>query len=263
MGIPANIHDAWAAGAGSPTKYEFRMTSTQDGDEADFVWHGTLSTTNYPYQSMNGFPASDFGSWSMGDDDFSRVNGGEFSGVYHYNAESPWTGIPGLGTDKILLQFQGRTWRGGGPNTTEVWTKDGGKVLTRSSAAGERSVSFSISFHLHLTRDPEQIVIFYNGSGADNGYNGDWFRHEPYIYVRHFLDAGLIEFDYRPGERKIQNIWESHNRNNGGVCERKNGDWYEMRTHDGDKDAKGDTPERKRSNQWYNQHKIGANAGNG
>ena len=261
MGIRADINDAWAAGAGSPTKYEFSMSSeidvVQDGDEADFTWHGTLTVTNYPNNSRNGFPASDFATWSVGDDNFSR--GGEIND-YHYGATMPYTGN-GLPTDKILVQFQGRTWRGGGANTTTVYNRGAGIVLPQSGAAGTRTYNFSIPFHLHLTEEPEQIVVFYNGSGANNGMNASWFRNEVYIYVRQFMDAGLITFDYRPGERKVQGVWQSHNRENGGVCERKNGGWYEMRTRQGDKNAKGDPPERKHDNDWYNMHKIGANAG--
>ena len=65
---------------------------------------------------------------------------------------------------------------------------------------------------------------------------------------------------YRPGERKISGVWQSHQR--GGRqyptrAERKSGGWYELKTKKGDENAQGTPPERKRSNAWYNMRAIG------
>lgn len=70
------------------------------------------------------------------------------------------------------------------------------------------------------------------------------------------LVAQWTEF-YRPGERKVNGTWSSHNRS-GGACERKvNGTWTELRTIDGGVGT-GDEPTRKQSETWYNQRKLGA-----
>lgn len=65
--------------------------------------------------------------------------------------------------------------------------------------------------------------------------------------------------DYRPGDRKVNTTWQSHNRVNGGKCERKVGTWNELRTVNGGV-GEGDPPNIKTSNVWKNQKKIGANA---
>ena len=70
------------------------------------------------------------------------------------------------------------------------------------------------------------------------------------------LYAVWTEF-YRPGERKVEGAWKTHNRS-GGACERKvNGSWVEMRTIDGGTGT-NDPPSRKTSGTWYNQRKVGA-----
>lgn len=62
--------------------------------------------------------------------------------------------------------------------------------------------------------------------------------------------------DYRPGQRKINGTWYSHNRP-AGTCNRKvSGTWTEMRTLDGGTGT-GNPPSRKTSGTWYNQRKIG------
>lgn len=69
------------------------------------------------------------------------------------------------------------------------------------------------------------------------------------------LVAAWTEF-YRPGERRINGVWKSHNRS-GGACQRKvSGSWVEMRTIDGGIGT-GDPPSRKTSGTWYNQRKLG------
>lgn len=62
--------------------------------------------------------------------------------------------------------------------------------------------------------------------------------------------------DYRPGERKLNNTWMSHNRA-AGKCERKvNGTWTEMRTNDGGVGT-DNPPFRKHNGVWYNMKQIG------
>lgn len=62
--------------------------------------------------------------------------------------------------------------------------------------------------------------------------------------------------DYRPGERKINGIWQSHNRD-GGVSDRIG--YGTMRTLAGGVGT-GNPPSIKTNDIWYNQKKIGANA---
>lgn len=66
---------------------------------------------------------------------------------------------------------------------------------------------------------------------------------------------------YRPGERRVSGTWQSHQRGgkiNKTYAERRNGAWYELKTKRGDENAQGTPPERKRSNDWYNQKALGA-----
>ena len=62
--------------------------------------------------------------------------------------------------------------------------------------------------------------------------------------------------DYRPGQRKINGIWQSHNRD-GGASDRIG--FGTMRTLAGGVGT-GNPPSRKTSDTWYNQRKIGENA---
>lgn len=69
------------------------------------------------------------------------------------------------------------------------------------------------------------------------------------------LTAQWTEF-YRPGSRKVNGAWSSHNRS-GGACERKvSGTWAELRTIDGGVGT-NDPPSRKTNGTWYNQRKEG------
>ena len=59
--------------------------------------------------------------------------------------------------------------------------------------------------------------------------------------------------DYRPGERKSEQQWLSHNRNGGSANVMVHGAWTEMRTISGT----GNPPLIRRNNSWVNQSKIG------
>lgn len=101
----------------------------------------------------------------------------------------------------------------------------------------------------------------YPGPGFRNAYpdanyaSQSQVTHIPYSYI-HVTEEMVIQ-DYRPGERKVNGTWRSHDHDSG-WAERKNGSWYELRTEKGDKGGTGRPPERKRSGTWYNMQKIGA-----
>lgn len=293
MPVIFNTSDVWAAGWPSKIKggyvLESQVDVVQDGDEADFTWHGTIKLFVQPYGSRNVWACSDFATFSIGDTPFTELDSnGTFYG-WAYEHPLPWPGDrskyggdPIRGTGDFLMQFRCDTSRYGNPNAVSLWTSTGGLVVDKNmnqppgwgnvttdnywnymgmDKPASAEISFSMSFHLHLTEDPEQIVVYANDSGSNSSYDHSWFNRRRVVWVRQFMDIGEITFDYRPGERKVQGVWQSHNREDGGVCERKNGGWEELRTRQGDKNAQGDPPEIKRSNDWYNMKKIGANAG--
>lgn len=70
------------------------------------------------------------------------------------------------------------------------------------------------------------------------------------------LYAQWTEF-YRPGATYLENTWKSHNRSGGAASKRENNAWVEMRTIDAPS-GQGDNPSIRRSDDWYNQAKIGA-----
>lgn len=104
------------------------------------------------------------------------------------------------------------------------------------------------SWQMSLNIPPETESQRYEFANIYNAVSG--VRSRAYICFYNDLPA-----DYRPGERKIDGVWKSLNRN-GGVCER-NASWYEMRTVGGASGATGDPPERKINGVWTNQSKIG------
>lgn len=63
----------------------------------------------------------------------------------------------------------------------------------------------------------------------------------------------ILPKDYRPGERRINGTWMSHNRD-GGVCDRHG--FGEMRTNDGGVGT-DNPPSRKQGGRWLNQMLIG------
>lgn len=139
-------------------------------------------------------------------------------------------------TAKITYNANGGT---GAPSDTTGTTSGSSKTLTVSSTVPTRT-NYRFdgwSYNSNLYHGGDTITIQ---------------KSNPTIT----LVAQWTEF-YRPGERKVNGTWSSHNRS-GGACERKSNDsWYEMRTIDGGVGT-GDEPTRKQSGTWYNQRKIGA-----
>lgn len=104
---------------------------------------------------------------------------------------------------------------------------------------------------------PEEVgiaTIYYK-----SGYGPHFDDPLPNIYV----DAmgmgtsfrNTLPYVYRPGDRKINGTWESHNRT-AGKCERIG--YGEMKSSNGGTGT-NDPPSLKSGGVWYNQRKIGAN----
>lgn len=252
MPIPVVIHEQWQAGAGTPIKYGFdinaQVSVTQNGNTGNFTFSGSITVFNNPNNSKNSWEASDFATFLKGDTNLQ--NWGGFG--HSYKKPLPYGGNGPTGD--IILQGRGDTKRPG-PNGYSLWSTNGGMLLNEDTSQFSRTFNFSIPYTLTLNEDPEQVVLGYNGSGANNANSYTWHRYEKYVLVKDFINNGEIAFDYRPGERLTGGSWKSLNRD-GGVCER-NSSWYEMRTRDGDKNASGDPPEINRSG-WKNMKKIGA-----
>ena len=257
MSVPVNTEVAWAAGLGTPIKGSININSVidavQDGEYATFTWHGTATCSNHPYNSMNVWACSDFATWCKGEDLFNRANNGCWTD-WCYQHDLPYTGNM-YPTDNILLQFRLDTGRYYGPNSMALWAQSGGYIIPLVNTEATITAGFSFTWGQALTRRPEQVVLSYNTSGATSSYDHQWINCTPFLYVRSFMEEGSINFDYRPGERKVSNDWWSHERN-GGWAERKAGSWQEMRTMYGGRRV-GDPPERKINGQWLNQSWIG------
>lgn len=99
-----------------------------------------------------------------------------------------------------------------------------------------------------LTDGRVDIFTSWNSAWYESG--NDWYQP---------ASASLnVELDYRPGERKISGVGESHNRVGGHADRKVLGADVEMRTLGGGVDT-GNPPEIKRNNTNINQRKLGAN----
>lgn len=246
MSISVNTTVSYGAG-GSSRKYVFSVAGSlsvnQNGDEADFTFSGRVTITNYPNGPRNIWQASDFAAFLAGATNLA--NSGRFGNCYKHSL--PYAGNGS--TSGILLEFRGDTFRGYGPNSSSLWARGSGMLLDTDESAFTRSFNFHTTYHLRLTRDPQQVVLGYNSSGANSSSDMGWIEYKKWVLVRNFMDAGEISFDYRPGER-LSGGWKSLNRD-GGVCERLSGGWTEMRTEQGT----GNPPEICKGS-WVNMEKL-------
>lgn len=138
----------------------------------------------------------------------------------------------------------------GGP-----WIKDYGWTPNNYWSAGSLPPTIHRTMHLPPQSQDEGIATVYFKSGYQNHFNDPL----PNVYV----DAmgmgtsfrNTYYEPYRPGDRKVNGTWESHNRT-GGVCDRHG--YGEMKTSNGGVGT-DDPPKRKTSGTWYNMKKLGAN----
>lgn len=253
MPVPVHTYVQWQAGAGTPVKGSVEtngsISVSQNGNTATFTWTGTVTCVNHPHNSKNVWRCSDFACWMAGKEDW---HGTAFHGDV-YKQSLPFGG--GHSTSNMLMEFRLDTGRNEGPNSMALWGSTGGMLIPTEDGDVSITKNFSYTYTLTLTEDPDQVVLSYNSSGATSTYDHTWHLYQEFVWVRDFINAGEIAFDYRPGERLTGGSWKSLNRD-GGVCER-NASWYEMRTRDGDKGGTGQPPERMNGG-WKNQKKIGA-----
>lgn len=242
----------WQAGVGTPAKYtvqfelDCELLSIVDM-VATFQLSGTVAVTNYPTQSQNSWPASDFAVLTLGG--FDPINYPFTEGTSYYQAALPaLPNAPQSYLNAMQVEFRGDTYRGAGANRVSLWVNGRGTVVNANSAAGTTTQAINHTFTLQLTGDPYQEVLIYTHSGARNSTGYDWLKHDVW--------ATLFSFDYRPGATYINGTWQSHNRTNGLCQEWTGSSWTEMRT-EGYPTAQGNPPLIYRNGAWYNQAEIG------
>lgn len=136
-----------------------------------------------------------------------------------------------------------------------LWSVSNDPINTAHTILGSPIVLDEYSFTLPPGESLSRGSVFFRGNVT--GHDSD---PTPSIYVD-LMWLGTefrnpLPRDYRPGERKINGAWQSHNRD-GGVSDRIG--YGTMRTLDGGVGT-GNPPSRKTSDTWYNQRKLGANA---
>lgn len=243
----------WQAGAGTPPKYtvQFELDCSLMGivnNVATFHLDGTVKVTNYPNQSQNSWPASDFAVLTLGGFDPTDYQFTE--GTSYYQAALPTLpNAPQSYLDAMQIEFRGDTNRAAGPNRVSLWLKGTGTAINAESTAGTWTQTINRDFTLQLTGNPQQEVLIYTHSGARNSTGYDWLRHDVW--------ATLFDFDYRPGATLINGVWQSHNRSTGLCQEWTGSSWLELRTQDGGSPA--NNPPYIYNGGWKNQKKIGEN----
>ena len=227
----------------SQTSATFRLQGT---------WTLKINTLATNYHVI--YKASDYMAFVKGDQDFAATGSASTSGAYKKSL--PY-GI-NAGTGNIISETRVDSYR---YNASEIggtiWNQSGSGVSWQHNV-GTYTCSVDQSFTLTLNGSRDQIVLRYFASGSDRN-NISWITASAWntlAIVGDYIDEGTIAFDYRPGERKVNGTWSSHNRGSG-WAERKNGSWYELRTKEGGTGS-GDPPERKISGSWKNQSKLGA-----
>lgn len=247
---------SWQAGVGTPIKYTFNLdvdfdvVSVSSGGIASIRMWGTVGVQNNPLNSRNSFKASDFATVGIGAMNLASQH--QFTpGTVYYQAALPC--IPDndpVTTAKVLIQFRGDTWRNdpvNSNNRSSLYIKNQGTVLNTYDGSGYRQFNVDITFAIDVSGGGDIPILTWTTSGASSATQTEWLNEETWL--------SWFQMDYRPGQRKINGTWESHNRAVG-VCDRIG--YGTMRTSGGGT-ATGDPPSRKASGTWYNQRKIGAN----
>lgn len=246
---------SWAAGAGTPEKYTFNLdvnfdvVSVSSSNIATIRMWGTVGVQNNPANSRNSFKASDFATVGIGAMNLATQH--QFTpGVEYY--QSPLPCIPdndAATIAKVLIQFRGDTWRYdpvNSNNCSSLYIKNQGTVLNSYDGSGYRQYNIDITFTINVSGGGDIPILTWTTSGAASATQTEWMNEETWL--------SWFQMDYRPGQRKVNGTWVSHNRSVG-HCDRIG--YGTMRTSGGGA-ATGDPPSRKASGTWYNQRKIGA-----
>lgn len=253
----ANVNQfvEWKAGEGSAPKYSMSVNGTVDvvsqtATTLTVRFRATIAVTNHPNDSRNSWAASDFAVLTAGDKapgDYSFTGGQSY-----YQAGLPIVpNAPQSYVDAVIAEFRGDTWASGGPNAVSLYIKDRGLVLDKYTVDQTQSYIIDITYSVPLTGDPNQPVLIWQSSGANNSTDYNWLTKQTWV--------SLVDLDYRPGKVWNGSTWLSHNRS-GGAANIRGGssNWISMRTYGGDGTTGGEAPYiRNNRNAWANMRKIG------
>lgn len=256
MAFHVSKYVQWQGGSGTPVKYSFSLDANVNvvsfiNQIATISVIGTVSISNYPYNSRNSWAASDFAVLVPGNVNVSGVH--PFApGTYYYQYGLPFLPDPQNGdASKMLAQFRGDTWRNdpnNNANRSSLWTKNGGLVLDSYDAEGSRSFSLNATFSIPINVSGNTTILAWDSSGADSSTEYSWMDRQVW--------ASWFDLDYRPGSIQKDGVWLSHNRSSG-TCHVYNGTKYlELRTV-GAPDAMGNPPSIYHNSKWYNMARIG------
>ena len=247
-----NQYVEWGAGAGTAPKYSVAVYGDIDavGQTEDSItvhFKATITIVNYPYQSQNSWPASDFAILTAGDKtpgDYSFS-----SGQSYYEASLPLVpNAPQSYVDAVITEFRGDTYATAGPNRTSLYVKGSGNVLNDDSSGGSKSFNVDLTYSVKLTGDRNQPVLIWQSSGANNSTDYNWLTKQVWV--------SLVDLDYRPGKIWSGNEWLSHNRSAGfEKIYTSSTNTREMRTENGGVGI--GNPPLIYSGRWLNQRKIG------
>lgn len=245
---------AWQAGAGTPVKYSFILDADVNVDSfiqqvATISVIGTVSVTNYPYNSRNSWAASDFAVLVPGN--VNTQSHPFVHGTSYYQHGLPFLPDPQNGdAGKMLVQFRGDTWISdptNNANRSSLWTKNGGLVLDASSTEGTNTFPINTTFTITINASGDTTILAWDSSGADNSTTYDWMDRQVW--------ASWFDLDYRPGAA-LDNVWLSHNRSSGTRHIFDGSKFTEMRTV-GAPTAKGNPPSIYHDNAWFNEQRLG------
>lgn len=157
-------------------------------------------------------------------------------------------GTLGIGRDMFVRRYDG------GPL---LWSVSNDPIGTVHTILGTPLVLDEYTFVLPPGENLSRGSVFFRNNAVGHGSDPTPSAYVDLMWLGTEFRNPLPK-DYRPGERKINGIWQSHNRD-GGACRRKvNGTWIELRTLDGGVGT-GNPPSIKTNNVWVNQKKLGAN----
>ena len=244
----------WQAGARTPVKYSFALDA--DVSVVSFINQvatisvvGTVTVSNYPYNSRNSWAASDFAVLVPGNVDTQAHP--FVLGTYYYQRAIPFLPDPQNGdAAKMLAQFRGDTWISdpvNNSNQSSLWTKNGGLVLDATDAEGSFTYPLNVTFEIPINASGDTVILAWDSSGAGSSTDYGWMDRQVW--------ASWFDLDYRPGAIS-DSVWKSHNRS-GGTCHVYDGTKYlEMRTV-GAPTAKGNPPSAYHDSAWYNMNRVG------
>ena len=244
---------SWAAGLGTPNKYEFHITADVDivslvDNTATFSIIGTIGIQNYPTQSRNSFAASDFAVLTLGGKDPADYP--FTTGTRYYQTALPaLPNAPQTYVDAIIAEFRGDTYRADGNNRSSLYIKNSGVVLDAYNGSTYQTFSLNQTFSIDVSAGGNIPILIWNTSGANNATDYSWLQHQVWV--------SWFDLDYRPGY--IYNSTEnqlSHNRSTGAANIYTGNAWQTMRTVNGPTGT-GNPPLIYDGSAWHNMRRIG------